>query len=177
MGNADLVDDLKDGSLTFNGYNGKSYTIGTDVYVYYFGAGSDGAMKIGNQNVTIDGDTYAFSFGKTGSNKSRGLNEADDVLYVKGLRIKADSDMRYQAYDLTIGKFLDSPATAIGNNSAYVVNTSGSIMKNKKNLKDTDDSYYCTDSKGHVTGYSETKCGTKPDGSTTTYKCTNTKHQ
>lgn len=61
---ADLVDALKDGTLTFDGYNGKSYKI---------------------------------------------------------------------------GKFLDNPKSAVGNNSAYVVNTSGSIMKNKKNLKDTVD--------------------------------------
>ena len=36
-------------------------------------------MKIGNQNVDVDCDTYAFSFGKTGSNKGRGLSEADDL--------------------------------------------------------------------------------------------------
>ena len=166
--NADLVDALKDGTLSFEGYNGKTYSIGTDVYVYYFGAGSDGAMKVGNQTIEVDGDTYSFSFGKTGSNKGRGLNESDDVLYVNGLRIKADSDMRYQAF--VGGKAVD-PDTA----GAVVVNTSGSIMKNKKNLKDADDMYYCTDSKGHVTGYSDIKCGSKKsDG--TVYKCTNEKH-
>ena len=33
----------------------------------------------------------------------------------------------------------------------YLVNTSGKIQKNKKNAKDGDDKYYCTDSKGVVT--------------------------
>ena len=75
---------------------------------------------------------------------------------------------RYQAF--VGGKAVD-PDTA----GAVVVNTSGSIMKNKKNLKDADDMYYCTDSKGHVTGYSDIKCGSKKsDG--TVYKCTNEKH-
>ena len=83
--------------------------------------------------------------------------------------------MRYQVFKN--GKAVDDPVTVIDDASAYLVNTSGSIMKNKKNLKDTDDGYYCTDSKGHVTGYSETKCGTKPDGSTTPYYCTNAKHK
>ena len=171
---ADLVDALKAGTLSFEGYNGNTYTIGSDVYVYYFGAGSDGAMKIGNQNVDVDGDTYAFSFGKTGSNKGRGLSEADDVLYVNGLRIKADSDMRYQAFKN--GTSVEDPTTILNDQNTYLVNTSGSIMKNKKNLKDTDDGYYCTDSKGHVTGYSETKCGTKKDDGTV-YTCSNPKHK
>ena len=49
-------------------------------------------------------------------------------------------------------------------------------MKNKTKLKHTADGYYCTDSKGHVTGYSETKCGTKKDDGTV-YTCTNAKHK
>ena len=33
----------------------------------------------------------------------------------------------------------------------YLINTSGKIQKNKKNVKDKDDMYYCTDSDGIVT--------------------------
>ena len=75
---------------------------------------------------------------------------------INGLRVKADSDMRYQA--MKNGEALDNPAAGIGDDSVYVVNTSGSIMKNKKNLKDTDDMYYCTDKQGHVVNYSDEKC-------------------
>ena len=171
IGDADKVDALKDGTLAVESYANKEtkYVIGknadtnsVNVYVYYFGAGSDGAMKTGNQNIDIDGDMYAFSFGKSGSGKGRGLNEAKDTLYVNGLRIKADSDMRYQVYSK--GKMLENPAEGLDDkDSTYVVNTSGSIMKNKKNLKDTDDMYICTDKSGHLQGYRDTKCGTKAD--------------
>ena len=156
--NADKVDSLKAGTVSFTGYDGKTYSMADNdnVYVYYFGDGSDGSMKTGNQTIDIDGDAYSFSFDKTGSDKGRGLNEADDTLYVNGLRVKADSDMRYQA--MKNGEALDNPAAGIGDDSVYVVNTSGSIMKNKKNLKDTDDMYYCTDKQGHVVNYSDEKC-------------------
>ena len=33
----------------------------------------------------------------------------------------------------------------------YLINSSGTIQKNKTNVKDADDYYYCTDSKGIVT--------------------------
>ena len=170
IGDADKVDLLKNGKLEVENYENKEvkYVIGdnsdsVNVYVYYFGAGSDGSMKTGNQNIDIDGDVYAFSFGKSGSNKGRGLNETKDTLYVNGLRIKADSDMRYQVYSMSKGALVEDPADFIGETDTYVVNTSGSIMKNKKNLKDTDDMYICTDKDGHIRGYSDIKCGTKAD--------------
>ena len=170
IGDAEKVDLLKNGKLEVENYENKEvkYVIGdnsdsVNVYVYYFGAGSDGSMKTGNQNIDIDGDVYAFSFGKSGSNKGRGLNETKDTLYVNGLRIKADSDMRYQVYSMSKGALVEDPADFIGETDTYVVNTSGSIMKNKKNLKDTDDMYICTDKDGHIRGYSDIKCGTKAD--------------
>ena len=70
IGDADKVDLLKNGKLEVENYENKEvkYVIGdnsdsVNVYVYYFGAGSDGSMKTGNQNIDIDGDVYAFSFG------------------------------------------------------------------------------------------------------------------
>ena len=128
-------------------------------------------MKTGNQNIDIDGDVYAFSFGKSGSGKGRGLNETKDTLYVNGLRIKADSDMRYQVYSMSKGALVEDPATVLGKDDTYVVNTSGSIMKNKKNLKDTDDMYICTDKDGHLRGYSDIKCGTKDSKDEKGYTC------
>ena len=38
------------------------------------------------------------------------------------------------------------------------LNTSGKIQKKKKNAKDADDRYYCTDSKGRVTRVGSEKC-------------------
>ena len=178
IGDADKVDGLKNGSLEVESYADKTvkYKISdtknsVGVYVYYFGAGSDGAMKTGNQNVDIDGDVYAFSFGKSGSGKGRGLNEHKDTLYVNGLRIKADSDMRYQVYSMSKGVLVEDPATVVGDTDTYVVNTSGSIMKNKKNLKDTDDRYICTNTDGNIVSYNDIKCGTKDTKDEKGYTC------
>ena len=33
----------------------------------------------------------------------------------------------------------------------YLVNTTGAIQKKKNNVKDADDTYYCTDAKGKIT--------------------------
>ncbi len=33
----------------------------------------------------------------------------------------------------------------------YLINTTGTIQKKKTNIKDGDDTYYCTDSRGVVT--------------------------
>ena len=33
----------------------------------------------------------------------------------------------------------------------YLINTSGTIQKKKTNVKDAEDTYYCTDAKGIVT--------------------------
>ena len=34
---------------------------------------------------------------------------------------------------------------------SYLISTTGKIVKNKKNVRDADDVYYCTDSKGVIT--------------------------
>lgn len=99
--------------------------------VYYFGSGDDGAMKTGNQNVTVDGETYQFAFGKEGSKKGIGLHGFDKnrAFYIFGKKIKADADYRYQAiaYDGK-GEMLVG-TDAIG---YPLVNTSGILMKGAK---------------------------------------------
>ena len=37
------------------------------------------------------------------------------------------------------------------NGEEYLINTSGKLQKNKTNVKDGDDKYYCTDGNGAVT--------------------------
>ena len=134
--------------------------------VYYFGDASDGSMKLGNQNVEVDGETYAFFFTKTGSKKGMGFgsdkNNTEGTyvydksgIYVHGRKAKADSDMKYEAFTAMGEKV----STADGIGTAYLVNTSGSIMKNKKNVKDGNDMYICTTDDGKVAYYGEAKCG------------------
>ena len=125
--------------------------------VYYFG--DDGAMKTGNQNVTIDGDNYAFTFGKDGDSKGKGLEGAkNNYLYIKGKKAKASTDYRYQVINGVTGATVDINAdlasVAADNRTVYtqasstgvpyyVVNTSGTIMKSTTaTYKDTEGRIY-----------------------------------
>lgn len=68
---------------------------------------------------------------------ARAAGIEDGVIYEKGKRIEADKDEKLKKVEW--------------DSETYLVNTSGKIQKNKKNAKDGDDRYYCTDSKGVVT--------------------------
>ena len=112
---------------------------GDSAEVYYFGGTSkDGAMKTGTVTLDIDGERYTYNFRKSGDERGQGCNGIEDgVIYEKGKRIEADKDEKLKKVEW--------------DSETYLVNTSGKIQKNKKNAKDGDDRYYCTDSKGVVT--------------------------
>lgn len=112
---------------------------GEDVSVYYFGnSPKEGAMKTGTCTLDIDGEKYYYKFKTSGSDKGAGVDKIDgDSIYVKGKRLEAEEGSKYEAIEYD-GK-------------EYLVSTSGKIMKSKKNIKDADDNYYCTDSKGVIT--------------------------
>ncbi|MBT9777866.1 hypothetical protein GPL15_15290 [Clostridium sp. MCC353] len=109
--------------------------------VYYFSEDSHyGTVQTGNQTVRLDGEKYSFTFKSSGI----GMNGiSDGNVYKKGRKLEADSDLKYEPVEYD-GK-------------EYLVNTSGRIMKNKKNLKDGNDTYYCTDKSGVVTYHGEDK--------------------
>lgn len=113
---------------------------GSSYMVYYFGNENDGAMKKSGVTIDLDGDSYKYEFKSTGEGRN-GIYK--DVIYVNGRRIDADSDEGYIMVEEDGTK-----TTSIG--TAYLVNTSGKIQKNKTNVKDKDDMYYCTDSDGVV---------------------------
>ncbi len=70
--------------------------------LYYFGSDEDhdGVMKTGNVTVVLDGESYAFQFSKSGGaeGKGKGVMGLDDdkYIYKYGLKIKADTDDKYQ---------------------------------------------------------------------------------
>ena len=172
--------------------NASRYQVGaerTDYVIYYFGSGDDGAMKLNSQNISIDGDVYNFYFVKSGENKGKGygtdgvtdeyyLSEDkktvaansyvydDKAVYTNGLKVTADSDLRYQAVDVTTGKTysrneviaMEGEAKA---NNLVLINASGSIMKNKSSVKDGDDYYYKTNKYGVIIAISTEKDGLK----------------
>ena len=154
--------------------------------LYYFGsdADSDGSLKTGNTTVTVDGDTYNFLFGTSGDTRGRGLTGLNDnkYIYKAGVRIKADSEDRYQVVriagengvnttddDVTVTKISASSlrggsvaGAAVGNtyqnrdnervrfvtldnednDAFYLVNSSGSVTRNRNAAKDGDDWYF-----------------------------------
>ena len=65
--------------------------------LYYFGDGEDGSMKTGKTTVSLDGESFTFSFEKSGSKKGEGTTgEDDDKYYQSGMLLAAGSDEKYQ---------------------------------------------------------------------------------
>ena len=143
---------------------------------YYFGDSDDGAMKTGKQTVDIDGDKFTFKFKDSSSTKGAGIHGEDDhKLYMAGKLVEADSDDKYQVvvYDeennaITMTKmdtdeFIEAycgdgvededgdttwtvDENAVGEKKLYLVNTSGSMVKNKSAAKDGEDYKFNVDS-------------------------------
>ena len=104
---------------------------------YYFGPGvSDCSMKTGLLNYDVDGtnDGASFFFQDDGIGLSGVKN---NKLYYKGKLQMASSEQKYAAFKV--------------NNLIYLVNSSGSIMKNKKKVTDGDGCKWSTNSGGVVT--------------------------
>ncbi len=97
-------DDLEDFMDAYEGKStAKSGPNGGNVSLYYFGDSSDidtdGAIKTGSVNISLDGDSYSFYFKKTGGieSRGRGINgiDTDGYMYKFGQKLKADSDEKY----------------------------------------------------------------------------------
>ncbi|MCD8122123.1 MAG: hypothetical protein LUE65_07795, partial [Clostridiales bacterium] len=101
----DELSDLIDGD-DFVEELAKGYTL------YYFGSSSDedtdGSMKTGSTTINLDGDSYNFYFQKSGGSESKGAGvtgiDDDKYIYKAGVKIKADSDDKYQAVMVVEGK-------------------------------------------------------------------------
>ena len=123
----------------------KNMNSSTEKLVYF---GDNGAAKTGITTVSLDGSNYTFNFKSNGS--PRGVGETainGGYIYLNGLRLTATEDSKY--------------GTVTYKNEEYLVNESGTIQKNKKNIKDADDTYYCTSPKGVVLHSGTEKCTTK----------------
>ena len=123
----------------------KNMNSSTEKLVYF---GDNGAAKTGITTVSLDGSNYTFSFKSNGS--PRGVGETainGGYIYLNGLRLTAPEDSKYD--------------TVTYKDEEYLVNESGTIQKNKKNIKNADDTYYCTSSKGVVLHSGTEKCTTK----------------
>lgn len=107
--------------------------LGEGTNVFYFA--DNGAVKTGTQNLSIDGSSYTFDFMSSGTPKGAGRTGMNSgYIYDHGRRLAAEDDAKYGVVEY--------------DGAQYVVNESGSIQKNKKNIKDADGYYYCTDKNG-----------------------------
>ncbi len=154
----------------------------TNSMLFYFGEDSDdGAMKTGTMNLYFEGETYHYYFLKSGSYKGAAFGSKaglknkydgtytegdetesdsfiydDKYIYREGRRKTADSDEKYAAFD-AFGNEVTDP-DEFENGTAYLVNTSGNIQKKKRNIKDRDGNYYCTNKDGIIIYYGTEKC-------------------
>jgi glucan-binding YG repeat protein len=200
---ADDLDDIIDG---------KNDDAEAGYDLYYFGAkgdtDTDGAMKTGSVTVTLDGESYNFLFQKTGTpstGKGKGVTGIDDdkYVYMKGVRLKADSDDKYQlvkvvdggngtdinADGVTVTKVQTLPAwdgsytnkdgetvhyAIVDNTDMRLVNTSGNLQKSKSaGVKDGNDCYFYVDKNYVVRLYTDNKV-LKTDGNVTLTKADGT---
>jgi hypothetical protein len=113
--------------------------------VYYFGdTPKEGVMKTGKCTIDLDGEKFTYSFRTSGSDRGAGVDGIyDGGIYEQGRLKTLDYGMRYGIIPYQ-GK-------------DYLVNQSGKIQKNKKNVKDADGVYYSTDKDGVVTSVGDKK--------------------
>lgn len=117
--NGSTISDVKGGDDvrgfeidTEDGFNAHAGNFAAAGYgCYYFGDGSDGAMKTGSASADIDGDKFRFSFQKVGGHKGAGkIGEDDKKLYNSGKLVTADKDMKYQVVKDQSDEVIDSTA-------------------------------------------------------------------
>lgn len=111
---------------------------GEEEAVYYFGdKPKEGVMETGKCSITLDGEKYTYYFKTSGSDKGAGAEGIyDGSVYEKGRLLTIEDGMRYGVVEYD-GK-------------EYLVSQSGKIQKGKKNVKDSDGTYYASDKEGIV---------------------------
>ena len=172
---SDDLDDCMDGVGDFQGFGGQYdslYYFGNDED--QDGSMKTGTTTI---NLEGDSYSFNFSKTGGAENKGRGLTGIDDgkYIYKYGMKMKADSDDKYKVVyatgdtgsaDVTVEE-IDSAYLRSNSDSAdnknkdgdtiryfgtlstdyYLVNTSGSIIKNKTAAKDGNEWYFYVDNK------------------------------
>ncbi len=109
--------------------------------VYYLT--SDSGVKTGTQSIGIDGTTYTFSFKSNGAPKGAGITGIDGgYIYDHGRRLTAEEGTKYQP----VSWYQNVNGNEVS--AEYLLAENGAIQKNKKNIKDQDGYYYCTDKNG-----------------------------
>lgn len=139
--------------------------------LYYFSTEEDGSQKTGNVKVELADDIYDFYFKNNGEAENGYVSKIKK--FVKnGIVLEANSDDGKFAginaeYDN--GYTLNDGTVSYGNDiteGQILINTNGTIAKNKNNVNDGNDIYIFTDKNGVVL-YAGEKLKSKKDGSIT----------
>ena len=79
--------------------------LGTGMAFYYFSDNEDkdGSMKTGTQKITLDGESYTFSFKKGGTKKGQGVNgQSEKKYYLGGMLLTADYDNKIEVINVNM---------------------------------------------------------------------------
>ena len=149
--------------------------------IYYFSGDykKDGSRKTGYQKVDFDDDTYQMYFNNDGTAAKNYVNKIKKYAQ-NGIILAANNDDSNYALVGVLSdpkmvdaldpiSYVNSSSDVNNHNSLYankvLVNTAGTVMKGKTNLKDSNDVYYITDkNNGKVLAVSTSKFVTPTAG-------------
>ena len=153
VGKSDKYD--RDGFIAGVNLDRKTKFTSTDTLRYFSdNEEKDGSMKKGYQNIALDDSTYQFYFNTSNGDAETKYNSkikkytihglvlaptADDPSNYMGVSLNGDKPVGYSFGEATEGDVL--------------VNRSGSVVKSKSKLKDSEDAYYIVNKKGVVLKY------------------------
>ena len=143
------IDTSVDGNGITDGIVDEDVAEAKDIYaatgnLFYFSDNeeSDGAMKTGSSiKISLADDDFTFGFDKSTGRAYNG--EENGKLYYHGIRQEASDDKYVEKYVV-----LDD-----GTNAKFLVNSTGTIMKDKKYYKDDNDEYFVVISGDNNEGY------------------------
>jgi len=123
---------------------------GGSFYFFSDDGKKDGSRKTGYQNVTFDDDTYQMYFGNNGQAANGYVNKIKKYV-ANGIVLKANNDdSNYAGLKASDLKTLTYSLSDMRNDDYILINVSGTVQKNKVNLRDSNENYYATDSNGVV---------------------------
>lgn len=148
-----VTDSSADDFTDLTGETFKSLNLDANDAFYFFGEEkTDGSRKTGYQNVEFDDDTYQMYFGTNGKAVTGYVSKIKKYTR-NGVVLKANNDDGNYAVIDNVNDPIDVEYySQIGTGvvGKMLVNASGTVQKSVKNMKDNNDVYYFTDSKGYV---------------------------
>lgn len=148
-------DNFLDGNLVDKDNKSNSFDRTSDT-LYFFNQNeeTDGSMQKGYQTITLNDNNYQFYFSTSNGEAYDGWVSKIKKYVANGLVVAptADDDSNYGAVVVKNDKPVD---LVFGSDTVdnVLVSTSGSVVKNKKKLKDTNDAYYVVNKDGIVLAY------------------------